>query len=111
MLDRDRAVITRRAVERWQRRVDRRATRLQAELAIQALIQAGNARPTPRHWTACAWSPGLLFVYSARFPGVCALVRGGAVVTVLTRELCRARAAAERVAAEAPVGIRRPEAA
>jgi hypothetical protein len=33
--------------------------------------------------------PGVRFVYAADYPGVCAIVDDGVVVTIVTRDLCR----------------------
>lgn len=33
-------------------------------------------------------TPGLMFVYCAARPGVCALIQNGTVLTVITRALC-----------------------
>jgi hypothetical protein len=77
------------AVERWQERVERGASPLDARGALRQFLTGGRVRPTPRHWTTAAPEPGLCFVYWASRPGVCALVRENTVVTILTRELCR----------------------
>jgi hypothetical protein len=83
--------ISRHAVERWQERVERGASPRDAHGALRDFLAGGRVRPTPRHWTTAAPEPGLCFVYWARWPGVCALVREHTVVTILTRDLCRRR--------------------
>jgi hypothetical protein len=85
--------VTHHAVDRYLERVDPAATRRQAAEAIRRIVGLGNARSTPRHWMRdlVRHTPGLRFVYLAEQPGVCALVVDGAVVTILTRQLCRRR--------------------
>jgi hypothetical protein len=80
------------AVRRWIERVDTDATSAEARQALADFLCCGRARPTPRHWTDVEAAPGLRFVYWSSRPGVCALVVDGVVVTVLTRNLCRAGA-------------------
>jgi hypothetical protein len=83
--------ITAHAVCRYRERVDSTMSANEARLRLQRLVALGRVRATPRHWTreSAAPSPGLRFIYWAGEPNVCALVRGGAVVTVLTRGLCK----------------------
>lgn len=83
--------LTAHAVARYIDRVDRTASRRQAAEAISQIIQRGRARSTPRHWMRglVRPTPGLRFIYLAEQPGVCALVIDGAVVTIITRRLCR----------------------
>jgi hypothetical protein len=83
--------ITEHAITRYQERVDPRASRLEARLALARLVTDGHIRSTPRHWMRgdVDVSPGLRFLYCAHCPDVCVLIRGGAMITVLTRELCR----------------------
>jgi hypothetical protein len=57
---------------------------------IAQFIASGRLRPTPRSWTTGVKpAPGVAFLYSAAFPGVCGIVCDGALVTFVTRELCR----------------------
>jgi hypothetical protein len=49
----------------------------------------GKRRPTPRHWTTVQPEPGLTFIYWAELPYICAIVKNGVVVTILTRRLCK----------------------
>jgi hypothetical protein len=83
--------ITTHAVCRYRERVDRRISLLEARLRLQRLVSLGRVRATPRHWTreSVKVSAGLRFVYWSGEPHVCALVRDRAVVTVLTRTLCK----------------------
>jgi hypothetical protein len=83
--------ITTHAARRYQERVDRTISMNEARLRLQRLVSLGRVRATPRHWTrnAAAAAPGLRFIYWSGEPNVCALVREDAVVTVLTRTLCR----------------------
>lgn len=78
------------AVTRWNERVDRHVSRLEARLALGRFISLGRVRPTPRHWMRAdvVPAPGLRFVYCADRPGVCALARDGVVLTIITRSLC-----------------------
>jgi hypothetical protein len=79
---------TRHAVQRYQQRVapvsTAEAFRRLAELASHARI-----RSTPRWWTPVDPAPGLSFAYPAAEPGVCLLLRDGAILTVFERSLCR----------------------
>ena len=79
--------ITQHAAERWRQRVDPAASANQARRLMKGILAHGRARPTPRHWMA-AWPPppGSLFVYSARCPGVCLIVRHNVVATVVSRD-------------------------
>lgn len=77
------------AIQRWCERVNTGATLTEARFELGQFISRGRVRATPRHWTDAAPAPGLTFVYWAQRPSVCALVRAGVVVTVLTRSLCR----------------------
>jgi hypothetical protein len=82
------ARISSHAIERWQQRVDAQATFAVARLALGEFLASGRVRPTPRSWMReVAPAPGLRFVYSARRPGLCVLVRNGAAVTVVTRTM------------------------
>jgi hypothetical protein len=81
--------ISQHAVLRWQERVERDASWTAARLALGQFVSRGRIRPTPRHWTDVDPSPGLRFLYCAERPNVCALVMGGTVITVLTRELSK----------------------
>jgi len=94
--------ITRHAIERWQERVDRTASANEARLCLIQLISLGRVRPNPRHWTAVDPTPGTSFVYWARRPNVCAVLFNDAVVTVLTRALCRASAQRPRSPGDTP---------
>lgn len=82
--------ITKHAVERYQQRVAPGASALEARMALQQFVSLGKARPNPRRWM-CQHRPGpqIRYVYWVQRPRVCAIVRDGAVVTVITRELIR----------------------
>jgi hypothetical protein len=77
-------------VDRYVQRVDGRASRIEARLAVAQIASLGRARPVPRHWLRdhVPPSPGLLFVTWSERPEVCLLVRGGVVVTLITRAMC-----------------------
>jgi hypothetical protein len=83
--------VTHHAVERYIDRVEPSATRHQAASAIARIVGRGQVRSNPRHWMRglVRQTPGLRFIYLAEQPGVCALVIDGAVVTIITRRLCR----------------------
>ena len=82
--------VTHHAVDRYIERVEPSATRYQAAAAIARIVGWGQVRSTPRHWMRglVRQTPGLWFIYLAEQPGVCALVIGGAVITIITRRLC-----------------------
>jgi hypothetical protein len=85
-----RARVSSHAIQRWQQRVDTHASFPAARSALGEFLASGRARPTPRSWMREVVSaPGLRFVYSARWPGICVLVRDGVAVTVLTRAMVR----------------------
>lgn len=79
---------TRHAIQRFQERVSPVSTAEAARL-IAETARTARVRPTPRWWTPVAPAPGLLFVYPSALPGVCFLVRDGAVITVFERSKCR----------------------
>jgi hypothetical protein len=81
--------LTNHAVERWFQRVDGGAPGILRGAALESFLRHGKRRPRPRHWTRTYAEPGTTFVYAADQPGVCAVLRGNVVVTVLTRALCR----------------------
>lgn len=83
--------VTGHAVDRYIDRVDRTASRRQAAEAISQIVGRGHVRSTPRHWMRgmVHQTPGLRFIYLAAQPDVCALVIDGAVVTIITKRLCR----------------------
>ena len=78
------------AIRRWQQRVDPHISATEARLALGRFIALGRVRSTPRHWMRddVTATPGLMFVYCAARPGVCALIQNGTVLTVITRALC-----------------------
>lgn len=80
--------ITAHAIERYQQRVDSNASRRVALREIREILAHAHARPRPRHWTHVDVRPGCRYLYSARRPGVCVVVRGQAVVTVFSRASC-----------------------
>jgi hypothetical protein len=83
--------ISQHAIERYQGRVDTSASLTEARLVLGRMLSLGRVRPTPRRWMRDrAQTPGLVYVYWAELPGVCGLVLDGTLVTVVTRELCRA---------------------
>jgi hypothetical protein len=82
--------ITDHATTRWADRVANGSSPARAREEIAQFVATGRVRPTPRSWmTGVKPAPGVAFLYSASFPGVCGIVTDGAVVTFVTRELCR----------------------
>lgn len=82
-------IITRHAIERYQQRVDRAATKREAAVAISHILDKATARPRPRRWSrTIGQAPGSRYLYSSDHPGVCLVVAGGAVVTVHSRAVC-----------------------
>lgn len=82
-------VVTHHAVQRYQQRVEPVGTEV-ARRKLVAAVSRTRARPTPRWWTPVRAAPGRSFVYPVEMPGVCLLIRDGAVVTVFLRSQCRA---------------------
>jgi hypothetical protein len=87
-----RVTVSHHAIQRYRERVDRSASRREAELALGQIVARGRTRPLPRHWLRghVAPAPGLLFLTWSQRPDVCLLVRCGGVVTVVTRAMCKA---------------------
>ena len=83
--------VTRHAIDRFRDRVDRAATRAEAVNAVRRISGSARICSRPRKWCRLAGvrsEPGSRYLYSAVYPGVCLVVRGGAVVTVFSREAC-----------------------
>lgn len=102
--------LTSHAVRRYRERVDSGASFGEARLALARFVSHARVRSTPRHWMRAdvAPTPGLTFAYWAAMPHVCALMRDGMVVTVITRELCVASPARHLQLADRPRRERRP---
>jgi hypothetical protein len=79
---------TRHAIQRFQERVAPVST-AEAARRIREAGASATVRPTPRWWTPVAPAPGLSFAYPSTLPGVCFLIRDGAVLTVFERDTCR----------------------
>src|SRR4051812_20701539 len=80
--------ITHHALLRWQQRVSPGASPAAAAADIERLVIQGRSRPTARAWMrGTAAAPGSRFVYSAEFPGVAAILRSDAVLTIITKDL------------------------
>lgn len=80
------------AITRWTERVGPTVSPLEARFALGRPISMGRAHPTPRRWTDARPACGLTFIYWSHRPSVCALAGNGMVITVLTRQLCKATA-------------------
>ena len=86
------ARISQHAVQRYSDRVDRASPPAVARLQIAEILARGRWRAWPRHWMRGTSSPpGTRFVYWAELPGVCVIVIEGTAVTLITRQLTRAR--------------------
>lgn len=84
-------VITRHAIERYQQRVDPRASVREAAVALSRILDRAAVCSKPRHWSrVIGQAPGTRYLYSSDRPGVCLVVAGGAVVTVHSRVVCAA---------------------
>lgn len=83
---------TRHAVQRYQQRVAPLST-AEAFRRLIELASSARVRATPRWWTPVAPASGLSFAYPADEPGVCLLLRDGAILTVFERSECRTWAA------------------
>jgi hypothetical protein len=82
-------VITKHAIERYQQRVDPRASVREAAVAMSRILDRAAVCSNPRRWSrVIAKAPGTRYLYSADNPGVCLVVAGGAVVTVHSRAVC-----------------------
>ncbi len=82
------AFVSAHAIQRYQERVDPTVSRREALRDIREVVNEGKARPRPRHWTHVDARPGSRYVYWAGRPGVCVVMRDGAVVTVFSRQAC-----------------------
>ena len=84
------ARISNHALGRYQLRVAP-VGRAAAEDAIADLLRDARIRATPRHWMreATSYGSGVRFAYSARASGICLVLCGATVVTVVTRGTCR----------------------
>ncbi len=83
------ALISGHAIERFRQRVDERASLTQAYTEITSMLSRGRVRSRPRHWMRSSILPGTRYVYPADRPGICLIVEGGVVKTVLTKNLYR----------------------
>jgi hypothetical protein len=82
--------LTTHAIERFQERALPGSSILEAHLALRQFVSMGRARPNPRHWMSDRRPrPGSRYVYWAGRPRVCAIVKGGAVVTFVTGQLVK----------------------
>jgi len=100
--------ITAHAIERYQLRVAPWASRREALRAIREILSQAKASPRPRHWMNVNASSGCRYLYSADCPGVCLVLRGGAVVTVFSRACCLEWRPSPRGSAAGTQPYRRP---
>ena len=81
--------ITRHAIDRYRERVDPSSVSPEAILAIGRILSSARTRSCPRRWCRMVGTrPGSRYLFSAEFPGICLVVRGGTVVTVFSRRVC-----------------------
>jgi hypothetical protein len=82
--------ITQHVLDIYRHQVDPKASPEEARLMLGRLVRLGRVRSTPRRWMRrVKQTPGLRFIYWAELPGVCGLIFDGALMTVITRELCK----------------------
>lgn len=79
---------TRHAIQRYQERVAA-VTTAEAARRIRAHASGSTVLRRPRPWTPASAAPGITFLYPPDLPGVCFLVRDGAVLTVFERSTVR----------------------
>lgn len=79
-------VVTDHAVQRYRERVEGVAPR-RAVHRLRQFAESARWRSRPQAWTRVLLHPGVVYGYSRAYPGVCLLVRSGAVVTVVTRRM------------------------
>jgi hypothetical protein len=95
--------LTQHVIDRYRQRVDSTASPDEARLVLGRMVCMGRARSTPRHWMRNVnKTPGLRFIYWAELPGVCGLVLDGALITLITRELCKSERHLHLVAGPLP---------
>ncbi len=80
------------AVARYRARAEPTISFDEARLRLGRFASMGRHRSTARHWMRddVRAAPGLSFIYWSAMPDVCALVRDGTIVTVITRQMCAA---------------------
>src|SRR4051794_11546231 len=82
--------LTQHEIDRYRQRVAPTASPQEARLVLGRMVCLSRARSTPRHWMRdIKQTPGLRYLYWAELPGVCGLALDGALLTLITRELCR----------------------
>ena len=87
--------ISRHAIDRYVERVDPCVSQAEARFALERIVRLGKARSVPRQWmrrNGVSPQLGVTFIYWAERPGICVVVRGAVVLTVLTRSRRRSRA-------------------
>src|SRR4051812_36888967 len=79
---------TRHAIQRYQERVAP-VSAAEAARRIRAHAATATVLRRPRPWTPASASPGMTFLYPRDLPGVCFLVRDGAILTIFERSIAR----------------------
>jgi hypothetical protein len=82
--------ISTHAIRRYRERVDPIAASASVVRAIREIVISGRSRSRPRRWTTVKTRPGCRYMYLAVRPDICVVVRGDVVVTVFSRQVCRA---------------------
>ncbi|WP_181778856.1 hypothetical protein [Pseudonocardia pini] len=83
-LDAESVVLTSHAVQRYRERVEGVQQRI-AVRRLRHLVSTADWQHRPRSWTEIVLHPDVVYGYSPDRPDVCLLVRGTALVTVLSR--------------------------
>ena len=89
----DRFDISDHATARFIQRVAPKIPDSSAVEIFQCLVNQGRTRATPRWWMKhkITMTPGMRFLYWAHLPDVCAIVRNGTVVTVMTKSMFKSK--------------------
>ncbi len=89
----DRFQISEHATNRFIQRVAPKIPDSSAVKIFQCLVTQGRTRATPRWWMKhkITITPGMRFLYWAHLPDVCAIVRNGTVVTVMTKSMFKSK--------------------
>jgi hypothetical protein len=98
--------ISRHAIERYQQRVSF-VPHVEAAQRLAELAANSARRPTPRRWTNVPECPAMLFLYPRANSAVCLLMKCDTVITVFSRDACRAWRSSEEMIGARPF-LRQP---
>jgi len=100
--------ISEHATARFIQRVAPKIPDSNAVKIFQLLVTQGRTRATPRWWMKhkVTMTSGMRFVYWACLPDVCAVVRNGTVVTVMTKGMFETKQSVSEEAERAKSGKR-----